>query len=119
MVLTRYLTPNTDTWMQSPRISLAGSIGGQLSFSAVYDLADDYVSIETSNDALNWTPIGYIYATSSGVTVPYALPVDDSTNLYFRFHLVSNESLQGTGISISDISITRVSDLLDGQTGSY
>jgi hypothetical protein len=42
--------PDTDTWMQSPRIALTNAIGCQLSFSADYDLADDYVWVETSND---------------------------------------------------------------------
>jgi len=113
--------PNTDTWMQSPRISLTNAIGSQLSFSADYDLADDYVWVETSTDLVNWTPFNFISGSSGSVrqTFRYDFSSSDGKDLYFRFHLISNESLQGTGISIYDISITRVSALADGKSTDY
>ena len=114
-------TPGTDTWMQSPRISLASAIGSQLSLSAVYDLADDFISVETSSDGLTWQTIGFIDGTSGGQSqaLDFDLSSSDGQNLFVRFHLVSNDSDQGTGISISDISITRVSVLADGQSSNY
>jgi subtilisin family serine protease len=113
--------PDTDTWMRSPRISLASFIGSQLSFSAVYDLADDFVSIETSSNGVSWTTIGFIEGTSNGRPEPmdYDLAFADGQNLYFRFHLIANESVQGAGIKISNIRITRVSDVADGQSTAY
>jgi subtilisin family serine protease len=113
--------PNTDTWMQSPRISLASSIGSQLSFSAIYDLADDFISIEISSNAVSWTTIGFIDGSSANESVPlnYDLSLADGQNVFVRFHLISNQSLQGTGVQISDIRISRVSDLSDGQSAAY
>jgi subtilisin family serine protease len=111
--------PDTDTWMQSPRISLSTSIGCQLSFLADYDLADDVVRIETSEDLLHWTPIGYIFGSSIRGPISFDLSSADGRDVYLRFHLISNESWEGSGISVDDISITRISVFSDGQSARY
>jgi hypothetical protein len=108
--------------MQSPRISLGSAVGSQLSFSAVYDLADDFILVEASSDGVSWDKtIGQIYGTSDGQSRAFDLDLSsfDGQNLYIRFHLISNETDQGTGINISDIRITRVSVLADGLSSNY
>jgi subtilisin family serine protease len=114
-------TPWTDSWMQSPLISLSTYFGCQLSFQAAYDLADDYVSVETSSDAVNWTALGFLYGSSSMIwrQVNGDFSSADGQAIYFRFHLKSNQSRQGNGISIDDVSVTRVSGSSDGVSTNY
>jgi hypothetical protein len=101
--------PYANTWVRSPVIDLRGVIGSRLVFGTVLSLADDYLSVELSPDAVNWSIFG-IYSGANNGFATQQLDISDFDGLfcYVRFRLVTSGSNQGAGVWIDGVSVTAV-----------
>ncbi len=108
---TEYL-PNTDTWVRSPFIDLSAAAGTRLEFDSYFELADDYIVLEVSNDGLNWTDYQYFYSDefTAFSTEPMDISDLDGQSGYLRFRLVSDYSIQGFGALIDNVKISAIDD---------
>lgn len=108
--------PNTNTWVRSPQINLAGVVGARLTFTCAYDLADDWLFVEGTRDGVSWQPYGYAYGTSDfrGVTPSLDVSELDGGLAQFRFALYSNGTLQGAGVIVDDVAVSAVTVLDPG-----
>ena len=108
----------TDTFLLSPRISLAGEYGAVVSFAGASNLADDYAWLESSSDGFNWET-AYVFPKSGASSSLKADLADyDFGDLFLRFRLKSNSFNQSNGVLIKDLKVTSV-DVLDEQNPSY
>ncbi len=114
----QFYKAGTDTFLLSPRISLAGEYGAVVSFAGASNLADDYAWLESSSDGFNWET-AYVFPKSGASSSLKADLADyDFGDLYLRFRIKSNSYNQSNGVLIKDLKVTSV-DVLDEQNPSY
>ena len=98
----------TDTFTQSPYLSLAGVGSSSLTFSASHQLyADgmDALQVQASVDGVNWSTLRTI--TGSGNTYyTVNLSAYDYLGCYLRFRLLTSSAYNSTGVNIDNVSIT-------------
>jgi hypothetical protein len=98
----------TDTFTQSPYLSLAGVGSSSLTFSANHQLyADgmDALQVQASADGVNWSTLRTI--TGSGNTYyTVNLSAYDYLGCYLRFRLLTSSAYNSTGVNIDNVSIT-------------
>ena len=104
-----YYLPYTDTFAQSPVIYAGAYSGLRVEAVGSYDLADDIVTLDATNDDVNW----YTFLTLSG-TGSGAAQIDisdlDYTTFRLRLRLQSDYSVQGWGIMVRALRVTAVDD---------
>lgn len=92
-------------------ISLQNIIEPTLSFKAVYDLENgyDFVLVQASTTTSNWTELGRITGTQADwQDFSYSLQQFSGQNVYIRFALDSDWSVNGDGIYLDDITVAGI-----------
>lgn len=123
-------TAFTDSWAQSPMISLG--LNPELEFTAWHQIeyAYDIVYIEASTDQVTWSALDYITghsfsscpscSLSAGSRYIVDLSPYEGENLYIRFRLDTDSSVQDDGIYIDDIAIKQTTTFsYDGTQYKY
>jgi hypothetical protein len=111
----------TDTFTQSPYLSLAGVGSASLTFQANHQLyADglDSLQVQASVDGVNWSSLRTI--TGSGnryYTV--SLSAYDYLGCYLRFRMVTSSAFNSTGVNIDNVSITGLAVSVPGSPATF
>jgi hypothetical protein len=104
--------PNTDIWVTSPFIDLSNVQGARLEFESYRDLADDCLILEVSDNGNEWLAYEYYYNTVNEAFSSEPMDISDLDGLsgYIRFRLITDYSVQGTGVLIDDVRISGIDD---------
>lgn len=114
-----FYVPLVNSWITSPVLVLP-ALGPRLEFRIWHDLAPlfDVLAVELSTDGLSWDVLGLVMGTSA--TDPPGTSLDPGgffaadlsayagAPALVRFGILSDAALQGDGVYIDDVSITRV-----------
>ena len=122
-----YYYPNTDTFTQSPYLSLVGISSAGLTFSATHQLyADglDSLQVQASADGVNWSTLKVITGNSgsSGTSVAIytvSLAAYDYTGCFIRFRLATSSLYNSTGVTIDNVKITGLAVVTPGGSVTY
>ena len=115
-----YYASYTDTYTQSPWISLLGVSSPVLYFTASHDLYPDSLDaldVQTSSDGVYWTTLRSIYGNGSGV-YSVSLAGYQWTGCYIRYRLRSSPLYNAYGITIFDTVVSGTVVSL-GQSASF
>ena len=110
----------TDTYTQSPWISLLGVSSPVLSFTAYHDLYPDYLDVlevQASSDGVYWATLKSIYGYGNGV-YSVSLAGYQWSGCYLRYRLRSSPLYNAFGIIIYD-TVVSGSVLGLGQSASF
>jgi hypothetical protein len=104
--------PNTDIWVTSPFLDLSNVQGARLEFESYLDLADDDLILEVSDNGDEWLAYEYYDNTVNEAFSSEPLDISDLDGLsgYIRFRLITDYSVQGTGVLIDDVRISGIDD---------
>ncbi len=115
---------DTDSWAQSPSVDLSSYQNVTLEFIARGRLEEsfDFVSVETSTNGVDWIDQGAVTGDFSDGW--YSLIVDlgaydGEATVYFRFRLVTDDSITYDGFYIDDIQVKAASSLYTGSEYAY
>ena len=110
--------PNTDTYVKSPLIDLAGVFGPQLTFCTKFELerAYDWLFVEVTADGFSWDVVARLTGSSElfeegysdGVLFAADLSPYEGELIEIRFRIITDSRIQEDGVFIDDITITRV-----------
>ena len=115
-----YYASYTDTYTQSPWISLLGVSSPVLYFTASHDLYPDSLDaldVQASSDGVYWTTLRSIYGNGSGV-YSVSLAGYQWTGCYIRYRLRSSPLYNAYGITIFDTVVSGTVVSL-GQSASF
>ena len=109
-----YYSPNTDTFTQSPFLSLAGIGSASLTFRSAHQLYTDgldSLQVQASSDGVNWSTLRTITGNSGSFSTSTAiytasLSAFDNLGCFIRFRLVTSPFYNSTGVTIDDVSVT-------------
>jgi len=103
-----YYASYTDTYTQSPWISLLGVSSPMLYFTAYHDLYPDsldVLEVQASSDGVYWTTLRSIYGNGSGV-YSVSLAGYQWSGCYLRYRLRSSPLYNAWGILIYDTVVS-------------
>jgi subtilisin family serine protease len=113
-----FYVPLVNAWITSPVLVLP-ALGPRLEFRIWHDLAPvfDVLAVELSTDGASWDIVGLLMGTSAtdppgtspdpGGLFAADLSAYAGAPVLVRFRILSDASLQGDGVYIDDVSITR------------
>jgi hypothetical protein len=111
----------TDTFTQSPYLSLAGVSSSGLAFSANHQLyvdGIDALQVQASLDGVNWSTLRNI--TGNGNTYyTVSLSEYDYLGCYIRFRLLTSSAYNSTGVNIDNVSITGLAVSVPGSPVTF
>ena len=114
-----YYASYTDTYTQSPWISLLGVSSPVLYFTAYHDLYPDsldVLEVQASSDGVYWTTLRSIYGNGSGV-YSVSLASYQWAGCYLRYRLRSSPLYNAWGILIHDTVVSGTVVSLGGSAG--
>jgi hypothetical protein len=98
----------TDTYTQSPWISLLGVSNPALYFTAYHELypdGSDVLEVQASSDGIYWTTLRSIYGNGSGV-YSVSLAGYQWSGCYLRYRLRSSQFFNAYGVTIMDTVVS-------------
>jgi subtilisin family serine protease len=120
---------DTDSWTRAPVLDLSSYRGVTLEFTVRGRLEEnygeyipDYVSVETSTNGTDWTDQGSIWGDFSDQWYDVIVDLgayDGQATVYFRFRLVTDESITYDGIYIDDMQVKAASLSYTGSEYAY
>jgi hypothetical protein len=118
-----FYSSNTDTFTQSPYLSLVGVGSAGLTFSANHQLYPDgfdSLQVQASADGVNWSTLKVITGSSSGTAIySTSLSAYDYTGCYVRFRLLTSFLYNSTGVTIDNVSVTGLAVSTSGSPVTY
>lgn len=115
--------PNADLAITASPIDAGGQSDCVLSYVMRLDTEEDadVFLIEASHDGSKWTHVAGWTGSTAGnwIALSTKLPAPESTSLYLRFRLTSNNQIERDGVDLDDVMIRCVTSIYSGNEYRY